>query len=199
MNIGCLFGTFDPPHNGHTAIASWMHAHVPFDAVWLVVTPRNPFKQDRHLSADHHRVAMARLAVAGMEGITVCEEELRLPTPNYTVDTLAHFRQRWTEHRFSLIIGSDNLDQFHRWQDHEGILAHHPVVVYPRPGMRSPHAKNFHKDHPGIRITDAPMMDISSTRIRAAIREGRDAGAWLAPAVFEYALREGLYANSDAR
>lgn len=195
MNIGCLFGTFDPPHKGHTAIASWMLEHVPFDAVWLVVTPRNPFKQDRPVSGDHHRVAMTRLAVAGTHGLSVCEEELRLAPPNYTVDTLAHFRDRWPEHRFSLIIGSDNLAAFDRWRDPEVILRHHPVVVYPRPGMPVRSGANHWMDHPAVRVIDAPLLDLSSTRIRKALGEGLDTARWLAPEVRAYALREGLYAH----
>jgi nicotinate-nucleotide adenylyltransferase len=195
MNIGCLFGTFDPPHRGHVAIAEWMREHVPFEEVWLAVTPRNPFKLDRALSADHHRAAMVRLAIEGREGLRSCEEELRLPAPNYTVDTLAHFRQRWPDHRFSLIIGSDNLAAFDRWRDPQGILAHHAVVVYPRGAAGHAVSQSQWEHHPGVRITQAPLMDISSTRIRKAVAAEEDTSAWLDPQVRDYIVREGLYAG----
>ncbi|MEZ4738369.1 MAG: adenylyltransferase/cytidyltransferase family protein [Flavobacteriales bacterium] len=65
MRIGCLFGSFDPPHRGHLAIAEHMLASCELEQVWLVVTPQNPFKQDRTLGPDQHRLAMVRLAVQG--------------------------------------------------------------------------------------------------------------------------------------
>ena len=110
MNIGCLFGSFDPPHLGHVSIAKHMLKAAKLDQVWLVVTPQNPFKQDRKLSPEQHRLAMTRIAVLGEAGLVASGFELDLPKPNYTTDTLAFMRQRWPQHTFSLIVGSDNLN-----------------------------------------------------------------------------------------
>lgn len=170
MRIGCLFGTFDPPHNGHLRIAAWMRDHEALDEVWLVVTPRNPFKLHRTLSPDAVRMAMVRAAVHGLDRFVACDEELVLDPPNYTADSLAHFRAKWPHHGFDLIIGSDNLASFHRWQDPEDILAHHRLLVYPRPGSPVAAIDPAWRDHRQVKITDAPPMDISSTLIRAAIR-----------------------------
>lgn len=195
MNIGCLFGTFDPPHNGHVRIACWMRDHIPFDRVWLVITPDNPFKIDRHKSSAHDRAAMVRLAIEGAERLEVCEEETRLPAPHFTVDSLAHFRKRWPEHRFSLIIGSDNLLTFERWKDPHGILDHHTVIVYPRPGAPNAPIIADGIAHPNLRISDAPLMEVSSTAIRSAIRKGSMVNGDVKPEVRAYALRKRLYAD----
>ncbi len=193
MTIACLFGTFDPPHRGHLHIARCVLEVPGVDRVWLVVTPRNPFKLERTLSPDGDRMAMVRLAVAGQEGVEASDAELALPPPNYTVDSLAHFRARWPEHRFALVIGSDNLAQLHRWKDPEGILAHHRVLVYPRPGADPHHAVPDLADRPGITLLEGPVMDVSSTRIRALVRAGGDPGDLLPPAVAGYIGRNGLY------
>lgn len=193
MTIACLFGTFDPPHRGHVHIARRVLEVPGIDRVWLVVTPRNPFKMDRAVSPDEDRMAMVRLAVQGLHGVEASDAELGLPPPNYTADTLQVFRTRWPEHRFALVIGSDNLAQLHRWKDPEAILANHPVLVYPRPGVELHQGLSGLAGHAGITLLEGPVMDISSTRIRTAIREGRDPGPLLDPAVAQHIVRRGLY------
>lgn len=195
MNIGCLFGSFDPPHKGHVAIAAHMLKAAALDEVWLVVTPQNPFKQDRQLSPEQHRLAMTRIAVQGVPGLVASGFELDLPRPNYTSDTLAFMRKRWPQHRFSLIIGSDNLAGLHAWKDPRGILDHHPVLVYPRPGLEEHMALAELAYHPAVTLVrDAPLLDTSSTAIRVRLRNWRPVDDLVAPAVLQYARQNGLYA-----
>lgn len=195
MNIGCLFGSFDPPHRGHVAIAEHMLKAAALDEVWLVVTPQNPFKQDRELSPERHRLAMTRIAVQGRPGLVASGFELDLPKPNYTSDTLAFMRQRWPQHRFSLIIGSDNLAGLHEWRDPQGILAHHAVLVYPRPGLQEHLAKAGLLHHPSVTmVRDAPMLDISSTAVRKRMRSWQPVDGLVDPGVQQYARQHGLYA-----
>ncbi|MEO8066744.1 MAG: nicotinate-nucleotide adenylyltransferase [Flavobacteriales bacterium] len=193
MKVGCLFGTFDPPHSGHVAIAEAVRAQVGLDEVWLVVTPLNPFKQDRVMSADSVRWYMTDLAVKGRPGLSASDVELSLPQPNYTVDTLADMRQRFPEDEFSLIMGSDNLAGLHKWKDPEGILKHHRVLVYPRPGVELHRMQAVYADHPRVQWVDAQMMDLSSTRIRQRVREGSDIGGMVPEAVRSYISAQGLY------
>jgi nicotinate-nucleotide adenylyltransferase len=194
MTIGCLFGSFDPPHLGHVAIADHMLKACGLDQVWLVVTPQNPFKQDRKLSPDKDRLAMTRLAVQGHPGLSAAGFELDLPKPNYTVDTLAFMRERWPHHTFSLIIGSDNLAGLHLWKESDTILAHHRVLVYPRPGMDEHLAQAVHGAHPQVQlVNDAPQFDISSTGIRVRIRNWKPLDGLLDPAVQAYVGRHALY------
>jgi nicotinate-nucleotide adenylyltransferase len=194
MRIGCLFGTFDPPHNGHVAIAEHMRDANQLDQVWLVVTPLNPFKKDRTLSPDHHRLAMVRLAVQGRDGLVASGFEIDLPRPNYTADSLRFMRHRWPDHDFSLIIGSDNLAQFHRWKDPEDILEHHALLVYPREGFKEHLAATIFHGHPGVRIVaDAPLFRYSSTAIREAIRTWRPVEEGIPPTVLSYIRQHRLY------
>jgi nicotinate-nucleotide adenylyltransferase len=194
MRIGCLFGTFDPPHNGHVALAMHMREACHLDQVWLVVTPQNPFKQDRPLSPDAHRLAMVRLAVQGKEGLVASGFEIDLPKPNYTADSLRFMRGRWPDHTFALIIGSDNLAGFHTWKDPDDILEHHPLLVYPRDGFKDHLAATIYHGHPDIRIVaDAPLLPISSTAIRADIRNWRPVEDRVAPAVLSYIRQHRLY------
>lgn len=192
MNIACLFGTFDPPHRGHLHVARKALEVPGIDRAWLVVTPRNPFKMDRAVSPDAHRMAMVRIAAQGLPGIEASDAELALPPPNYTADTLARFRARWPQHRFALVIGGDNLARFHRWKDPQAILAHHRVLVFPRPGSKGPDGGGL-QGHPAVTWLEGPMLDVSSTRIREALRQGLDPGPDLDPAVAAYIRRNGLY------
>ena len=196
MRIGCLFGTFDPPHNGHLALAEHIRTTCGLDQVWMVVTPQNPFKQNRPLSAEAQRLAMVRLAIHGKDGLVASGFEIDLPKPNFTADTLRFMRHRWPDHQFSLIIGSDNLATFHRWKEPEDILAHHQLLVYPREGFSAHLAESVYQNHAGIRIVaDAPMLPVSSTGIRGDLRAWRLVEDRLAPAVLSYIRQHKLYTN----
>ena len=194
MRIGCLFGTFDPPHLAHVAIAEHMLNAADLDQVWLVVTPQNPFKQNMDLSADEHRLAMVRLAILGHPRLVANGFELDLPKPNYTSVSLEFMRLRWPEHSFDLIIGSDNLAVFHRWRDPESILVHHRLLVYPRTGFELHMEQAELREHPQVHvIADAPLVEVSSTAIRDDIRNGRPVEDRLAPGVLAYIRQHTLY------
>jgi nicotinate-nucleotide adenylyltransferase len=194
MRIGCLFGSFDPPHRAHAEIAQHMLLAAELDQVWLVVTPANPFKMDRVLSPENHRLAMVRLALMGNDRLQASGLELGLPKPNYTVDSLKFMRDRWPDDEFLLIIGSDNLAHFHTWKNAEEIIAHHRLLVYPRPGFEEHLQQAHYKDHPSITIVDtAPLMDISSTEIREAIKDWRPVNGLVAPQVLSYIRQHRLY------
>ena len=194
MNIGCLFGSFDPPHASHVAIAEHMLKAAKLDQVWLVVTPQNPFKQDRQLSPEQHRLAMTRLAVQGRPGLVASGFELDLPKPSYTTDTLLFMRQRWPQHNFALIIGSDNLASLHTWKDPQAILDHHKVLVYPRPGLEEHLAQADLLYHPNVTmVRDAPLMDTSSTGVRVRLRNWKTVEELVDPKVLTYIRQNSLY------
>ena len=193
MNYGCLFGTFDPPHNGHVAIAEAMRSMAGLDEVWLVVTPLNPFKQGNVISADAVRLHMVALAVQGRTGLRASDAEMGLPQPNFTVDTLGELRKRYPQDSFSLIMGSDNLASLHKWKAPELILAHHRILVYPRPGNDLHRQHAVFADHLSVQWIDAPLLDHSSTRIRQRIREGQDISDLVPKVVCDHIAAEGLY------
>ncbi|MEO8733525.1 MAG: nicotinate (nicotinamide) nucleotide adenylyltransferase [Flavobacteriales bacterium] len=196
MKVGCLFGSFDPPHLGHVALAKYMLERRGLDQVWLVVTPQNPFKQDRKLSPEKHRLAMVHLAVQGIEGLNASGLELDMPRPNYTADTLTFMRERWPQHEFTLIIGSDNLASLHLWKDAGGMLEKTPVLVYPRTGVEEHLAAADLLYHPSVTfIPEAPLMEISSTGVRVRLRNWKPVEGLLDPKVLAYIRQNGLYAD----
>ncbi len=196
MRIGCLFGTFDPPHRAHVAIAEHLLNAADLDQVWLVVTPQNPFKQGVDISPDAHRLAMVRLAVLKHPKLFASGFELDLPKPSYTAYSLRFMRERWPEHRFDLIMGSDNLAVFHAWRDPEEILEHHRLLVYPRPGIAQHLLEAKYRDHPQVSIIpDAPLMDLSATSIRDDVRNWRRVDDRVLPSVLAYIRQHGLYTS----
>lgn len=194
MHIGCLFGSFDPPHIGHIAIAEHMLKSQKLDQVWLVVTPQNPFKKHLELSADTHRLAMVRLAVQESDGLVASGFEIDMPRPSYTADSLRFMRHRWPDHTFDLIIGSDNLASLHDWKDPEEILENHKILVYPREGVDKHLQDALFREHAQVKIVfDSPLLKVSSTRVRADIKAWKPVEAMVSPAVLRYIRQHRLY------
>lgn len=189
--VGLYFGTFNPIHLGHVIIANHMVEFTELDEVWLVVTPHNPFKKKNSLLENHHRLEMVYLACEDYPKLKPCDVEFRLPQPNYTVVTLAKLEEDHPTLEFSLIMGEDNLKSFHKWKNYEVILERHKIYVYPR--ISAVLANDQFKDHPGIIRVEAPVIEISSTFIRNAIKEGKNIIPLLNPKVWEYIDKMNFY------
>ncbi|MDG2431186.1 nicotinate (nicotinamide) nucleotide adenylyltransferase [Flavobacterium sp.] len=184
MKIGLYFGTFNPIHVGHLIIANHMAEHSDLDQIWMVVTPHNPHKKKSTLLDDHHRLQMVHLATEAFPKIKPSDIEFKLAQPNYTVNTLVHLEEKYPQHEFSLIMGEDNLKSLHKWKNYEVLLKNYDIYVYPR---ISSEAENLEfKNHPGINIIDAPVVEISSTFIRNNIKEGKNIQPLLSAKVWEY-------------
>ena len=171
MKIGLYFGTFNPIHIGHLIIANHMAEYSDLDQIWMVVTPHNPLKKKSTLLDDYHRLHMVHLATKDFPKIKPSDIEFKLLQPNYTVNTLAHLKEKYPNYTFSLIMGEDNLKSLHKWKNYEFILAHHDIYVYPR--LSSDEENLEFKNHPKIHIIDAPIVEISSTFIRENIKNGK--------------------------
>ncbi|MEY2752285.1 MAG: hypothetical protein RLZZ570_231 [Bacteroidota bacterium] len=192
MRIGLLLGTFNPVHLSHLLVAERLQKHARLDEVWLVLTPRNPFKQGEALASDAHRYAMLQLAVAGRSGLAASDVELGMPQPNYTVDTLELLAARHPEHQFALLMGEDNLAGFDRWRNPERILELAELVVYPRPDSGLDPGSSW-LQHPRVRRVDDALMARSSTGVRRSVAEGSEALDDLPAAVAAYIRDHDLY------
>ena len=186
---GLYFGSFNPIHIGHLAIANYMLEFTDLDAVWFVVSPLNPLKAKNTLLANHHRYAMVMRAVEDYYRFQVTNIEFSLPQPSYTINTLVALGEKYPEKQFVLIMGSDNLDTFHKWKNYKVILQYYPLFVYPRPG----HDGGKFREHPSVHWVDAPLMEISSSFIRSAISQKKDIRFFLPDKVYTYIDEMGFY------
>jgi nicotinate-nucleotide adenylyltransferase len=185
MKIGLFFGSFNPVHCGHMVIANYMAEFAGLEKVWFVVSPHNPLKKKESLLSNHHRIRLVREAIGDDTRMKASNIEFSLPQPSYTVNTLAYLHEKFPKHSFALIMGSDNLESLDKWKNYEQILGHYEIYVYPRPG----HDGGKFINHPKVKMTDTPLMDVSSTFIRNAISEGRDVRHFLPESVWKF-IRE---------
>ncbi len=189
--VGLYFGTFNPIHIGHLAIANHMAEHSDLDQIWMVVTPHSPFKKKSSLLANHHRLEMIYQAVQFYPKLRSSDIEFKLPQPNYTVHTLTHLQEKYPDHEFHLIMGEDNLKSFHKWKNYEVILENHHIYIYPR--ISEGTVEHQFKKHPKIHRVEAPIMEISSTFIRKAIKEGKNIRPLLPENVWQYIDQMNFY------
>jgi len=192
MNIGLYFGTFNPIHVGHLAIANHMVEFSDLDEIWMVVTPHNPFKKKSSLLADNHRLQLVHIATEEYPKLKASNIEFKLPQPNYTVNTLAHISEKYPEHHFNLIMGEDNLASFHKWKNSTVILENHNVYVYPRIHKDAVSKTQF-DTHKKIHKVAAPIMEISSTFIRNGIADKKNMRALLPCKVWQYIDEMNFY------
>ena len=184
--VGIFSGSFNPIHVGHLMLANWMCEYGGVDELWFVVTPRNPLKAQSVLLDDAFRLTLTRAATADYPRFRVSDVEFGLPRPSYTIRTLRTLREAHPDCRFSLVIGADSWADMGRWRDAEALRREFPLIVYPRRGYPIVIAGDETAD---VRAVEAPMVEVSSTFIRRAIREGRDVRFFL-PEVVRLQLPE---------
>src|SRR5690606_30456840 len=188
--VGLYFGSFNPIHIGHMAIANYMVEFAGLDEFWFVVTPQNPHKQQENLLNSFDRFDLVKLAVGDDHRFAISDIEFHLPKPSYTIDTLTWLKERNPAKSFKILLGSDNLQNLHKWKNYEEIVEYYGIIVYPRPGSDL----SKYSKHNNITIAEgAPLMEISSSFIRKAIREGKDIRHFLPPQVWEYIMKKGFY------
>ncbi|NNC83128.1 MAG: nicotinate (nicotinamide) nucleotide adenylyltransferase, partial [Flavobacteriales bacterium] len=134
MRVGLYFGSFNPPHIGHTVIAEFMLQEMDADEVWLVISPQNPFKQQDDLLDESKRLSLVKRALDGHSRIMPCTFEFDLPRPSYTIDTMREMTAKHTKEEFFLVMGSDNLIGIEGWKEYKALITEHELAVYPRPG-----------------------------------------------------------------
>lgn len=191
MHIGLFFGSYNPIHIGHMAIANYMICYTEMQEIWMVVSPQNPLKNKNQLLNQNNRLLLVNLAIDDFPRIKSSSIEFNLSQPSYTINTLAHLSEKYPQHQFSLIMGQDNLQNFNKWKKFETILKQFHIYVYPRPNCEP----SQFDAHPNVHLTEAPKMDISSTFIRKAINEKKDIRFFLAPKVWEEIDIMNFYRN----
>jgi nicotinate-nucleotide adenylyltransferase len=164
MHIGLYFGSFNPIHIGHLIIASYAKHTTDLNQVWLVVSPQNPLKPSKSLLNEYHRLHLIHLALDNDPNLRVTDVEFKLSKPSYTVHTLAYLTEKYPQHTFSIIMGSDSFMNLTQWKNYEFIVTNHKIYVFNRPGFPVNNAIGAN-----IQTIDAPLLEISSTKIREMI------------------------------
>lgn len=190
LKVGLYFGSFNPVHIGHMAIANYFVEFAAIDQLWFVVSPQNPHKSQENLLEEYHRLELVIRAIDDDGRFRASNIEFGLPKPSYTIDTLAYLQDKFPNHSFVIIMGSDNLANFTKWKNYDAIIENYGVLVYPRPGDDLTKLPS----HLNIKVIEGvPLMEISSSFIRQAIKSGNDVRHFLPRKAWEYLDEMNFY------
>lgn len=184
MKVALYFGSFNPIHVGHLIIANHVINETDVDQLWFVVSPHNPLKESTSLLNEHQRLHLVRLAVEEESKFQVSNIEFGMPRPSYTIDTLTFLEEKYPSYDFAVILGGDSFQNITKWKNYKTLLKKYELLVYQRP--------NFEIDtslSDKIKVLDAPLLEISSTRIRRLIKEKKS---------FRYLVTEAVLTEIEA-
>jgi nicotinate-nucleotide adenylyltransferase len=220
MQIGLFGGTFNPVHLGHLRAAVEVREGFDLDEIYLIPAALPPHKAAGNVAASGDRLNMLKLALGATCGLKVSDVELKRSGPSYTIDTVAHFKRNLpAESRLFLIMGLDAFLEIDTWKSYRELLEQIPFIVINRPHADSRAADGPWRlldDYLGtelkadysfssarsaylasgrqpIYVWEVTALDISSTRIRCAISEGRPIDYWVPTKVAEYIETKGIY------
>ncbi len=220
MKIGLFGGTFNPVHLGHLRAAVEVREGFELDEIYLIPAALPPHKASGELAASGDRLNMLNLALGTARGLKVSDVELKRSGPSYTIDTVAHFKRSLSpESRLFLIMGLDAFLEIDTWKSYRQLLAQIPFIVINRPhadrqtagdpwkllddylatelgaeyAFSASRSAYLGSDQQPIYVWEVTALDISSTRIRRAVREGRPIDYWVPTRVAEYIRTKGIY------
>lgn len=190
MKIGIMGGSFNPIHIGHAIIANYIIQNTCLDKLWLMVSPENPFKIGQKMASDMDRIRMTEMVAGRLENVITSAFEFSLPRPSYTIDTLNALQSKFPDDEFYLIFGADNWAAFDRWRNHQELIEKFHILVYPRRGYDVViHQDVAHK----VELIDAPLVEVSSTKIREQLGEYKNMCFYLPEDVYDYIVKKRLY------
>jgi len=190
--IGLFFGSFNPVHIGHMILAESILEQGYVEKIWFIVSPQNPFKEQKNLADKLERLNMVRLAIDNNENMFASQIEFDMPIPSYTCDTITKLKDMYVDAEFYLIVGMDAWTQMPIWKNFD-YLKTIPTLIYPRPIQNiSNNVVRIVKGDGDIFI-QATNMPISSTFIRNNIVEGKSVKYFLTDKVYEYIKQKQLY------
>jgi nicotinate-nucleotide adenylyltransferase len=191
MKIGLFFVSFNPIHNGHLIIANHILNESDIDKVWFVVSPQNPFKNAESLLNNYDRLHLVSKATENDLRMKASDIEFHLPKPSYTVTTLAYLKEKYPEHKFVIIIGSDSFQNLSKWKNFEIIVNNYQIIIYKRPGFEIENNTGAK-----ILIMNAPLLEISATYIRDLIKKNKSI-KYLVPENIEEEIKTNRFYNQN--
>ncbi len=204
LSIGIFGGLFDPPHIGHLILSQWVLEE--FDLNKIVFVPAyNPPHKEKFSSYDD-RYKMTQLAIKSNRDFIISDIEKQIKGKTYTVEVIKKFkeiinsvhlppfrkgrRNKSKERKLYLIIGADQWQEIRHWKNPETIFSETKVIVLPRPGHKITKIRPFYNK---ILVSNAPLINISSTMIRTRIKNGLCIEYFVNPEVLEYIKKNRLY------
>jgi len=188
MKIGLYFGSFNPIHVGHLIIATHVINTTDLQQVWLVVSPHNPLKPSASLLNEYHRFHLVQSALEGESKLKASNIEFQLPKPSYTVDTISYLKEKYPQHEFAIIMGSDSFCNLPKWKNYDVIVKKNPLYIYERQGFKIVNNLNAN-----IYTLNAPLLQISSTQIRELIKQKKSIRYMVPDIVKEEIEQNGYY------
>lgn len=188
--IGIFGGSFNPIHNGHAIIASYIMQHGGLDQLWLMVSPQNPLKQPHEMAGELHRLRMTEMVSHRIDGVETSAFEFTMPRPSYTIDTLHALQDKFPDDEFWLVIGADNWAVWDRWRSHDEIIQQFHVLIYPRLGYEVSIPDTL-TDR--VRVVNAPIIELSSTTVRELLSHGQSIAFYVPADVEQYIVKHQLY------
>lgn len=193
INLGIYGGTFDPIHHGHLIIAQHVQNALSLDKIIFIPAAIPPHKEHLQITENNLRWQMLKLAIESNSAFEGCSIELDKKGISFSIDTIELIRKKRNLSRDQLyfIIGADSLRDIHTWYRPEDIFKLSRVVVVPRPGVDL--AKVSHKFRNQIINVDAPLIEISSSKIRELIRSGKSIRYLVPDRVEQFIRQHKLY------
>jgi nicotinate-nucleotide adenylyltransferase len=215
--IALFGGTFDPFHNGHLRMAVEVREGLPLPRLHLVPSAQPPHKPRQPVAPARHRRAMAEAAVAGVEGLSVLDLELRREGPSYSLLTVREILAANPGVGVLFLVGADAFQEIPAWHRWEELLAACDFLLLPRPGTPPeasfPAGVRIEKEGDGcyslpgrtyrlpggrrLLCPDLPVLDISSRSIREKVRRGRSIRGLVPPEVERYIAAHALYREEE--
>ncbi len=202
MRIGLMGGTFDPPHLGHVLPVERTASEFNLDQVWFIPAYIPPHKQTEELTDPYHRAAMVALMIQNCSTFLLSTIELRSGHVRFTIDTIEECQKYYgPQYQFLLLLGSDSFLEIHTWHEYARLIQLCEIIIMNRGDEQEELKKKLaHLENvlqvnlsERIRFANAPVLPISSTQIRNAVREGRTVSHMLSPEVAAYIRKHSLY------
>lgn len=165
MHIGLYFGSFNPIHIAHLIIASYTKHTTDIQQIWFVITPHNPHKNRTSLLNEYDRLHLVQIAIQNDPFLRASDIEFNLPKPSYTCYTLTTLREKYPQHTFSIIMGADSFSNLAHWKNYKSIVESHKIYIYNRNNIEI-----INTIQADIELLNAPLLDISSSKIREMIQ-----------------------------
>ena len=188
MKVGLYFGSFNPIHVGHLIIANHILNEEQVEKIWFIVSPQNPFKESSSLLNEYHRLHLVQKAIENDPRLKASDIEFGLPKPSYTSHTLVYLKEKYPQHSFSIILGSDSFQNLAKWKNAEALVTNYEFLIYERPGFEVKNELNAN-----IRVLQAPLLQISATHIRELVKNGKSIKYLVPPVVEEEIIKGGYY------